>query len=143
MPCVSSFNSRLVWQLETFNQSSIKPFLKSWHFRYVRLVRSTTESLICFKYFPKVDYLLSIERSASSLSSCFKKLDTFSKKLKKGEDNTFRKVFEPNTFHINKEVVLNELIYLIWGGVRYDSQESITRLISSAKNMKEKQLQNL
>ena len=55
----------------------------------------------------------------------------------------FGKVFEPNTFHIDKEVVLNELIYLIWGGVRYDSQENITRLISSAKNMKEKQLQNL
>ena len=62
--------------------------------------------------------------------------------MQKGESNKFGKVFEPNTFHINKEVVLNELIYLIWGGVRYDSQESITRMISSVKRREEKQLQS-
>ena len=39
------------------------------------------------------------------------------------------KEFEPNKFS-KVATVKKELIYLLWGGVRYDSQESIKRLIS-------------
>ena len=44
-----------------------------------------------------------------------------------GNKNT--KEFEPNKFS-KIATVKKELIYLLWGGVRYDSQESIKRLIS-------------
>lgn len=43
--------------------------------------------------------------------------------------NKSMKEFEPNK--VSKvETVKKELIYLLWGGVRYDSPESIKRLIS-------------
>lgn len=43
--------------------------------------------------------------------------------------NKNMKEFEPNK--VSKvETVKKELIYLLWGGVRYDSPESIKRLIS-------------
>ena len=43
--------------------------------------------------------------------------------------NKSMKEFEPNKSS-KLETVKNELIYLLWGGVRYDSPESIKRLIS-------------
>ena len=43
--------------------------------------------------------------------------------------NKSMKEFEPNK--VSKlETVTKELIYLLWGGVRYDSPESIERLIT-------------
>ena len=42
--------------------------------------------------------------------------------------NKSGKEFEPNNTS-KLETLRNELIYFLWGGVRYDSQESITRLI--------------
>ena len=43
--------------------------------------------------------------------------------------NKSMKEFAPNKFS-KVETVKKELIYLLWGGVRYDSPESIKRLIS-------------
>ena len=43
--------------------------------------------------------------------------------------NKSTKEFEPNKISII-ETVKKELVYLLWGGVRYDSPESIKRLIS-------------
>ena len=43
--------------------------------------------------------------------------------------NKNMKEFEPNKFS-KVATVKKKLIYLLWGGVRYDSQESIKRLIS-------------
>lgn len=44
-----------------------------------------------------------------------------------GNKNT--KEFEPNKTPFI-ETLRKELVYLIWGGIRYDSPESIKRLIS-------------
>lgn len=49
------------------------------------------------------------------------------------------KEFEPNkrpTFPI----IWKELVYFLWGGVRYDSQESIEKLVS-AKQSQQKQVE--
>ena len=50
--------------------------------------------------------------------------------------NKSEKEFEPNNTS-RLETLKNEVIYLLWGGVRYDSLESIERLITDSE-MKEK-----
>ena len=66
----------------------------------------------------QIDYILTVE-------SQFKWI------LPRSMKNQSTKEFEPNKTPI-KETLINELIYLLWGGVRYDSPESIKRLISGS-----------
>lgn len=72
-----------------------------------------------------MDYVLTAE---SQFPKCLRKLG-----------NKRKKVFEPN-HKTTRETLLNELIYLVWGGVRYDSQESIERLISDFEDTNKKKI---
>ena len=68
-----------------------------------------------------MNYVLTAE---SQFPKCLRKLG-----------NKSMKEFEPNK-PSKLETVKKELIYLIWGGVRYDSPENIKRLVSESTSRK-------
>lgn len=78
----------------------------------------------------QVDYVLTAENNLAFLKKCSKG------KCFKKFGNKSSKNITPNRGSGKWDRLIDELIYLLWGGIRWDSEESIERLTSYDKNKK-------
>ena len=83
--------------------------------------------------FVKIDDLLAAESLSLFFHYLFKK---YRKRKPNNEKNKGGKEFEPNNWSF-WETVKKEFVYRVFGGLRYDSQESIERIIVSTEQIKD------